>query len=128
VLPFEQTHGDMVSLGFRVGRFAYSCDLSGIPQRSELAVSGLGIWIVDALRPTPHPSHLSLPETLELVARMRPERAVLTNLHIDMDYDTVERMTPDNVTPAYDGLKIDVTAGAILSPEKVLQARGSQKL
>jgi phosphoribosyl 1,2-cyclic phosphate phosphodiesterase len=114
VLPFEQTHGDIVSLGFRVGRFAYSCDLSGIPERSELAVSELSVWVLDALRPTPHPSHLSLPESLELIARMRPESAVLTNLHIDMDYETVERMTPDNVTPAFDGLRIDVGKGEIL--------------
>jgi phosphoribosyl 1,2-cyclic phosphate phosphodiesterase len=114
VLPFEQTHGDIVSLGFRIGLFAYSCDLSGIPERSELAVSDLRVWVVDALRPTPHPSHLSLPESLELIARMRPERAVLTNLHIDMDYDTVERMTPTNVTPAYDGMRIDVTKGEVL--------------
>jgi phosphoribosyl 1,2-cyclic phosphate phosphodiesterase len=117
VLPFEQIHGDMVSLGFRVGRFAYSCDLSGIPERSELAVSDLSIWVVDALRPTPHPSHLSLPESLELIARMRPARAVLTNLHIDMDYDAVERTTPDNVTPAFDGMRIDITAGRIIGPE-----------
>jgi phosphoribosyl 1,2-cyclic phosphate phosphodiesterase len=128
VLPFEQTHGDMVSLGFRIGRFAYSCDLSGIPARSEEAVSSLSVWIVDALRPTPHPSHLSLPETLELIARMRPERAVLTNLHIDMDYDAVERTTPPNVTPAFDGMRIDITTGEILGPDKPLQARGSPKL
>jgi phosphoribosyl 1,2-cyclic phosphate phosphodiesterase len=117
VLPFEQIHGDMVSLGFRVGRFAYSCDLSGIPERSALAVSDLSVWVLDALRPTPHPSHLSLPESLELIARMRPTRAVLTNLHIDMDYDTVERTTPDDVTPAFDGMRIDITAGRIIGPE-----------
>jgi phosphoribosyl 1,2-cyclic phosphate phosphodiesterase len=119
VLPFEQIHGEMVSLGFRVGRFAYSCDLSGIPERSELAVSDLSTWVLDALRPTPHPSHLSLSESLELIARMRPARAVLTNLHIDMDYDTVERTTPDHVTPAFDGMKIDITAGKLIDPQNV---------
>ena len=50
------------------------------------AVSGLDVWVLDALRPTPHPSHLSLPESLELIARMQPREAVLTNLHIDLDY------------------------------------------
>jgi phosphoribosyl 1,2-cyclic phosphate phosphodiesterase len=115
VRPFEQTHGDIVSLGFRVERFAYSCDLSGIPERSVDAVSGLSVWIVDALRPTPHPSHLSLPESLDLIARMRPAQAVLTNLHIDMDYDHVEGATPANVTPAFDGMRIDVKGGAILN-------------
>ena len=110
VEPFEQEHGNIFSLGFRVGRFAYSCDLSGIPEQSARAVSGLDTWVIDALRPTPHPSHLSLPETLELIGRYAPHRAILTNLHIDMDYATVDAATPDNVTPAYDGMRIDVAA------------------
>lgn len=115
VTPFRQEHGDISSLGFRVGSFAYSCDLSGIPEESVLAVSGLSVWILDALRPTPHPSHLSLPESLEVIARYRPKQAVLTNLHIDMDYATVEANTPANVTPAFDGMRIDVGAGRILN-------------
>jgi phosphoribosyl 1,2-cyclic phosphate phosphodiesterase len=116
VLPFRQEHGDIFSLGFRVGRFAYSCDLSGIPAASAAAVSGLDLWVLDALRPTPHPSHLSLPEALALVAQYRPREAVLTNLHIDLDYAETDRITPANVRPAYDGLRLDVTAGRVLSP------------
>jgi len=116
VLPFRQDHGDIFSLGFRVGGFAYSCDLSGIPEDSAAAVSNLDLWVLDALRPTPHPSHLSLPQALELVAQYRPREAVLTNLHIDLDYAETERLTPANVRPAYDGLRIDVTGGRVLSP------------
>nr|WP_284343321.1 MBL fold metallo-hydrolase [Devosia nitrariae] len=108
VEPFEQEHGGIISLGFRVGGFAYSCDLSGIPERSAKSVTGLDVWVVDALRPTPHPSHLSLPETLELVGRFAPRQAILTNLHIDMDFATVDATTPANVTPAYDGMRIEV--------------------
>ena len=114
VLPFEQDHGDIFSLGFRVGGFAYSCDLSGIPEKSVAAVSDLDVWILDALRPAPHPSHLSLREALELVKLRAPRQAVLTNLHIDLDYAATERDTPENVTPAYDGMKIDITAGKVL--------------
>jgi phosphoribosyl 1,2-cyclic phosphate phosphodiesterase len=114
--PFRQDHGDIFSLGFRVGGFAYSCDVSGIPEVSIEAVSGLDIWVVDALRPTPHPSHLSLPESLDVIARMAPREAVLTNLHIDLDYTETDRTTPPNVRPAYDGLQIDVTAGTVISP------------
>ncbi len=108
VTPFRQEHGEISSLGFRIGDFAYSCDLSGIPDESAEAISGLGTWILDALRPTPHPSHLSLPESLALIERHRPRQAVLTNLHIDMDYATVEQGTPANVTPAYDGMRIEI--------------------
>ncbi len=71
---------------------------------------------LDALRPTPHPSHLSLPESLALIAERRPRQAVLTNLHIDMDYATVDATTPDNVTPAFDGMRIDISAGQIIGP------------
>lgn len=112
---FLQLHGDINSLGFRLGGFAYSCDLSGIPESAHTAVSGLAIWVVDALRPTPHPSHLSLPETLDLIAHFQPRQAVLTDMHIDLDYATTEAATPDNVTPAFDGMQIDIIAGRILN-------------
>lgn len=112
---FLQLHGDINSLGFRLGDFAYSCDLSGIPESAHTAVSGLAIWVVDALRPTPHPSHLSLPETLDLIAHFQPRQAVLTDMHIDLDYATTEAATPDNVTPAFDGMQIDIIAGRILN-------------
>ena len=72
--------------------------------------------MLDALRPTPHPSHLSLPESLELIGALKPRHAVLTNLHIDLDYVQTDVMTPDNVRPAFDGLQIDITKGEILSP------------
>lgn len=116
VLPFRQEHGEIDSLGFRIGGFAYSCDLSGIPQESRQAVSGLDVWILDALRPTPHPSHLSLPEALALVEELGPRQAVLTNLHIDLDYAQTDAATPAHVRPAYDGLQIDVSSGEIISP------------
>ena len=116
ILPFKQEHGDIFSLGFRVGNFAYSCDLSGIPPESDAAVSGLDVWILDALRPAPHPSHLSLSEALEHIERYQPRNAVLTNLHIDLDYAQTDATTPANVRPAFDGLQIDVTSGAIISP------------
>lgn len=114
VRTFPQVHGDITSLGFRVGGFAYSVDLSDVPEASLPAVSGLDVWVLDALRRTPHPSHLSLPEALDWVARMRPKQAVLTNLHTEMDYETVEANTPEHVTPAHDGLTIDVTKGQII--------------
>jgi phosphoribosyl 1,2-cyclic phosphate phosphodiesterase len=115
VTAFEQTHGNITSLGFRVANFAYSCDLSGFPDASLQAISGLDLWVVDALRPTPHPSHLSLPETLDWIARLSPRQAVLTNMHIDLDYARTDAETPDNVTPAFDGMQIDVMTGQILN-------------
>nr|WP_314260061.1 MBL fold metallo-hydrolase [uncultured Devosia sp.] len=115
LLAFEQEHGNITSLGFRVKDFAYSVDLSGFPEASLPAISGLDFWVVDALRPTPHPSHLSLPETLDWIARMAPRQAVLSDMHIDLDYRRLDAETPAHVTPAFDGMQIDVIRGEILN-------------
>jgi phosphoribosyl 1,2-cyclic phosphate phosphodiesterase len=108
VLPFEQTHGDTNSLGFRFGTLAYSCDLNGLPEASLAALHGLDLWILDALRYRPHPSHFSLDDALGWIERLRPRRAILTNLHSDLDYETLRGLLPDSVEPAYDGMKITI--------------------
>ncbi|MCC7348607.1 MAG: MBL fold metallo-hydrolase [Variibacter sp.] len=107
-LPFLQTHGSIPSLGFRFGAVAYSCDLNGLPPESVAALAGLDLWIVDSLRHTRHPSHWSLPETLEWIERIRPRRAVLTNMHVDLDYEALRAKLPPHVEPAYDGMRITV--------------------
>ena len=105
-LPILQTHGDIVSLGFRFGPLAYSCDLNGLPPESVAALAGLDTWIVDALRHTPHPSHWSLPETLDWIERINPRHAVLTNMHVDLDYEALRKTLPKHVEPAYDGMRL----------------------
>ena len=92
-LPFRQEHGDIASLGFRFGKLAYSCDLSGLPPESVAALAGLDVWIVDALRYRPHPSHFSLDDALGWIERLKPRRAILTNLHADLDYEVLARQT-----------------------------------
>jgi phosphoribosyl 1,2-cyclic phosphate phosphodiesterase len=106
VLPFLQEHGDIVSLGFRIANVAYSTDLSGMPQDSIKALAGLDVWIVDALRHTPHPSHFSLTDALGWIERIKPVQAILTNMHVDLDYEATAKAVPAHVRPAYDGLKI----------------------
>jgi phosphoribosyl 1,2-cyclic phosphate phosphodiesterase len=105
-VPFRQYHGTIISYGFRFGGLAYSSDLHDLPAESLPLLEGLDIWIIDALRITPHPSHLSLSEALDWIERMRPRRAVLTNLHTDFDYETLVRQLPAYIEPAYDGMKI----------------------
>jgi phosphoribosyl 1,2-cyclic phosphate phosphodiesterase len=109
-LPFLQQHGTMTSLGFRFGGLGYSCDLSGMPPESQTLLAGIDTWIVDALRDEPHPSHLSVSEALDWIARVRPRRAILTNLHTDLDYEDLRRRLPAGVEPAYDGLTIELPA------------------
>lgn len=106
--PFDMAHGDTRALGLRFGPLAYSPDVSDLPEASVAALKGLQIWIVDALRYRPHPSHFSVEETLSWISRIAPKRAVLTNLHTDLDYETLCRQIPEDVAPAYDGMKITI--------------------
>jgi phosphoribosyl 1,2-cyclic phosphate phosphodiesterase len=107
-LPILQQHGDIVSLGFRIGGFGYSCDLSGLPAESAAALAGLDVWVLDALRYSPHPSHFSVADAVGWISRLKPRRAILTNLHADLDYATLRRELPQQVEPAYDGMVIEL--------------------
>jgi phosphoribosyl 1,2-cyclic phosphate phosphodiesterase len=108
-LPLLQEHGDIPSLGFRFGNLAYSCDLSAIPPESIGALANLDVWIVDALRYRPHPSHFSLDDALGWIERLKPKRAILTNLHADLDYEVLRGKLPVQVVPAFDGMTLAVS-------------------
>ena len=109
VVGFEQEHGDIISLGFRFGPVAYSSDVAHLPEASFDVLAGSKVWIVDALRETPHPTHAHLERTLEWIWRLKPERAILTNLHVDMDYETLRAKLPPGVEPAYDGMRFEIS-------------------
>ncbi len=102
--PLPVNHGTIDALGFRIGNVAYVPDAAAIPEATWPALMGLDCWIVDALRRRPHPTHAHLEMTLEWIARAQPARAVLTNMHVDLDYATVRDETPDHVVPAHDGM------------------------
>lgn len=106
--PFNVDHGAIDSLGFRVKNIAYLPDAAEIPEDSWNAVAGLDVWILDALRRTPHPTHVHLEKALEWIERAQPVQAILTNMHNDMDFEEVTLDTPTNVEPAYDGMRIVV--------------------
>lgn len=108
-LPFRLEHGNIDALGLRIKDFAYTPDVSAIPDESRAYVADLDCWVIDALRDTPHPTHFSLSEALEWIRRQRPARAVLTNLHTDLDYGRLARELPNGVDPAYDGMRIEWT-------------------
>jgi phosphoribosyl 1,2-cyclic phosphate phosphodiesterase len=107
-LPILQEHGDTPSFGFRFGSLAYCCDLSSLPPASIAALAGLEVWIVDALRYRPHPSHFSLADALGWIERLKPRRAILTNLHADLDYEKLRSEVPAHVEPAFDGMTASV--------------------
>lgn len=102
--PFKVNHGAIDALGFRIGDLAYLPDVATVPDDVWPVLEGLDCWILDALRRTPHPTHAHLDLALEWIDRMQPRRAVLTNMHIDLDYAEVEAETAAHITPAYDGM------------------------
>ena len=107
VLPVLQNHGDIPSLGFRFGPLAYSADIKALPPESLPLMAGLDVWIVDALRHDPHPSHMNLAESLGWIRRIGCKRAVLTNLHSDLDYEALRVQLPANVEPGFDGMTVE---------------------
>ncbi|MEM6461651.1 MAG: MBL fold metallo-hydrolase [Pseudomonadota bacterium] len=107
ILPLEQLHGDIISLGFRIGDLAYCSDVSGFPDGTVDRMKDLDVLIIDALQYRPHPSHLSLSQALEWSQRLRPARTILTHMHIPLDYATVAAETPDDVEPAYDMMVVE---------------------
>lgn len=104
--PFEVEHGNIDSLGFRVGDLAYLPDVSEIKPEAWTALQALDCFVIDALRYTPHPTHANVEQALAWLEQSGAKRGVLTNMHIDIDHATIEAETPDHVTAAYDGMVI----------------------
>ncbi|AXI46657.1 phosphoribosyl 1,2-cyclic phosphodiesterase [Sulfitobacter sp. SK012] len=105
--PFEVAHGGMNALGFRMNDVAYLPDVSALPDAAWQQLEGLKCWIVDALRREPHPTHSHLAQTLDWIADVAPNEAVLTNMHNDLDYETVAAETPEHIRPAFDGMTLE---------------------
>ncbi|MBM3490763.1 MAG: MBL fold metallo-hydrolase [Alphaproteobacteria bacterium] len=106
VEPFRQRHGPIDSLGFRFGPLAYSTDVKALPEEAFAVLEGVEVWIVDALRPQPHPTHAHLALTLQWIERVKPRRAILTHMTWEMDYRSLQRSLPAGVEPAYDGMTL----------------------
>ncbi len=112
VIAIDQEHGPTVrSLGFRFGDIAYSPDVSALPEESFALLGGVKVWIVDALRVEPHPTHAHLARTLEWIERLKPKRAILTNMHVSLDYAELVATLPKGVEPAHDGLVVSIPLG-----------------
>lgn len=108
-LPLDQEHGHIRSLGYRIGDLAYCNDLNDLPDETKVQLHGLDWLIIDALRYTPHPSHAHLDQTLAWIEELKPKRAVLTNLHVDLDFATLQRDLPEGVEPGYDGWSCEIS-------------------
>ncbi len=109
VRAFPQDHGfGRRTLGFRFGPVAYSTDVLELDEAAFAVLAGVKLWIVDCLQIAPHPTHAHLEKTLSWIARVGPERAVLTHMNHHADYAELCARTPENVEPAYDGMVLEV--------------------
>ncbi|TAL03687.1 MAG: MBL fold metallo-hydrolase [Rhodospirillaceae bacterium] len=108
VQPFTQDHGYSTTLGFRIGDFAYSTDVLDLSAEAKAGLVGLGVWVVGALGTVVHPTHASLDRVLSWIEELKPRRAVITHMSNALDYDTLMRQLPVGVTPAFDGMQIEL--------------------
>lgn len=110
-LPFRVEHGpNYEALGFRFGDLAYLPDVNLIPAAAMEAMADLDVVILDCLRETPHPSHFHLAQSLEAIARLKPRRAILTNLHVDLDYASLSNRLAGIADVAFDGMRVSIPA------------------
>ena len=104
--PVPLRHGRFDVYGYRIGDVAYCTDVSHIPPPSWPLLENLDVLVLDALRPgKPHPSHFSLEQALEVIAKLRPRQAYLTHMSHTIDHEAVSAVLPPNVALAYDGLR-----------------------
>ncbi|MBX9815894.1 MAG: MBL fold metallo-hydrolase [Proteobacteria bacterium SG_bin5] len=106
----DQPHGSIFSAGLRFDHdgksIGYATDFHELTDAMGALYTGLDLWVVDALRRRPHPSHPHLARTLGWIARLAPRHAVLTHLDQSMDYATLAAELPGGVEPGYDGLEV----------------------
>lgn len=108
---FPVQHGNVVCAGLRFGPVAYTPDVSAIDQAGFDALQDVPLWILDALREKPHPTHTHVGQSLDWLEKVRARYGILTNLHIDLDYDALSDRCAENVEPAFDGMVVTIDAG-----------------
>jgi phosphoribosyl 1,2-cyclic phosphate phosphodiesterase len=103
---FIVQHGKIPALGYRIADAAYTPDVNDIPGESLRFLENLDLWIIDGLRYLTHASHFSINDALSWIERFKPRRAVITNMHSDLDYEVLRRSLPPSVVPAFDGMRL----------------------
>jgi phosphoribosyl 1,2-cyclic phosphate phosphodiesterase len=107
VIPVPLEHGNIASLGYRVGRFAYLTDCNAIPATSLPLLEGLDVLVIDGLRWNPHPSHFNIESAIAATGRLKPGRTVLTHLSHDVLYADGRKLPP-GFEFAYDGMEFEI--------------------
>ena len=104
---FEINHGLIKATGYVMEKIAYLSDCSSVPKKNLKYLKNLNFLILDCLKIDKHPSHFNLEAAINLVNLTKPKKAILTNLHTDLDYFKLKKNLPKNIFPAYDGLNFN---------------------
>jgi phosphoribosyl 1,2-cyclic phosphate phosphodiesterase len=107
ILSFDIIHGLIKATAFVFNKIAYLSDCNEIPKKSLFNLFDLDYLVIDCLRKDKHPSHFNYDDALKLIKLVKPKKAILTNLHVDLDYDQLKKKLPANIVPAYDGLNFN---------------------
>ena len=97
-------HGSIKTRGYLFNNIAYISDCKEIPKKNYSILKKLNVLIIDCFRFNKHKTHLDLNTTIELIQNLNPKKAILTNMHVDLDYEYLKKKLPKNIIPAYDGL------------------------
>ena len=108
ILPIPQKHGEGISIGYRIGDFAYSTDVVAMDDRAFQALAGVKVWVLGVVTPIKNSKHINVDTALQWIKRVNPKQTYFTHMGARMDYDTLCRTLPDNIRPVYDGMEFDV--------------------
>jgi phosphoribosyl 1,2-cyclic phosphate phosphodiesterase len=108
ITPFEVLHGAWAITGYRIGGLGYVTDASTLPPATWAQLENLDVLVLNALREAPHPTHLSIPEALDVITRLRPRWAYLVHMNHSIEHTATQAALPPNVFLAYDGLEVEV--------------------
>ncbi|HTV56726.1 MAG TPA: MBL fold metallo-hydrolase [Terriglobia bacterium] len=108
MVPLHVFHGELPILGFRFGSVAYVTDFSAIPETTLELLTDLDVLVLAALRHKPHPAHSTLKNSVDLVKRLKPQRAFFTHIAHELGHEATNALLPPNIRLAHDGLKLDL--------------------
>lgn len=109
VLPIRAFHHLLPVFGYRFENFAYVTDAKTFPDHEKSKLQNLDVLVLSSLRVKPHISHMGLQEVLDLIEEVKPRKAYLTHIsHMQYGFQEFEKLLPENVHPAYDGLILEV--------------------
>lgn len=108
ILPIKQYHSDSISIGYRIGDFAYSTDVKQMDDKGFELLKGIKTWILGVTTPLENTHHINIDEAMQWIERVKPERVFFTHMGTRMDYEELCKTLPPFIRPVYDGMEIDI--------------------